>query len=137
MREFLKSKIHGAYVTRAELDYEGSFGIDRDLMDQVGISPFEAIEVYNVTNGHRIKTYAIPFPRSSKEFQSNGAAAHFFKPGDKIIIVAYAWLTEQELQDFKGPRIALMGKENVLKRLYRPDWRKADGSQALTDLDSL
>lgn len=123
MREFLKSKIHGGSVTQAELTYEGSFGIDQDWMDEVGISPFEAIEVYNITNGSRLKTYAIPFARGSKQLQSNGAAAHLIRVGDKVIIASYAWLSDQDLEKFRGPKIMILGEDNAKKKFYEPTWR--------------
>jgi aspartate 1-decarboxylase len=123
MREFLKSKIHGGQVTQADLAYEGSFGIDQEWMEEVGISPFEAIEVYNISNGARLKTYAIPFPRGSKQLQANGAAAHLVQVGHRVIIVSYAWLSENDLEKFYGPKILILNESNATVRFYKPDWR--------------
>lgn len=119
MREFLRAKIHHARITKAVLDYEGSLGIDADYLEMTGIEPFEAVEIYNVTNGSRLKTYAIPMPRGSKAFESNGAAAHHMKAGDQVIIACYARLTEAELKLFKGPEILILDDQNAVKTLYR------------------
>jgi len=136
--QFLKSKIHRARVTAASLDYEGSFGIDVSFMRKVGIHSFESIEVYNISSGTRLRTYAIPLPEGSRRFESNGAAAHLVKEGDEVILVSYQWFTEQELQAFVGPKIALMNPENnQLKHFYQPDWRKTDGSKSLEEFDIL
>ncbi len=118
MRQFLRAKIHRATVTGADIEYEGSFGIDSILLRKVGILPYEAIEVYNITNGQRLKTYAISLPEGSGRFESNGAAAHLIRPGDRVIIAAYTYLQEEELQYFRGPKILVLGKDNTLKTFY-------------------
>lgn len=106
-------------------------------MDEVGIAPFESIDVYNITTGSRLRTYAIPMKKGSNQFTSNGAAAHLISKGDRVIIAAYQWKTEDELQHFEGPRIAIFNPGNELKRLYQPSWQKVDGSRPLTDFDQL
>lgn len=97
--EILKSKIHRVKVTDANLDYEGSFSIDSTIMKKAKISPFEAIEIYNLTNGERIKTYAIEGKKG--EFCSNGAAAHKVRKGDIVIICSYALIEEKKAKKFK------------------------------------
>jgi aspartate 1-decarboxylase len=92
----LKSKLHRACVTHAELDYEGSCAIDGDLLDLSGIREYEQIHIYNVANGERFTTYAIRAESGSKVISINGAAAHKAKPGDRIIICSYVGLTTQE-----------------------------------------
>jgi aspartate 1-decarboxylase len=96
LRTLLKSKIHRATVTDANLHYEGSVTIDQDLLEQTNIVPYEQVHIYDVNNGHRLVTYAIVGPRGSGEICINGAAAHLVHPGDLIIICAYAQLTEAE-----------------------------------------
>ncbi len=99
MIEMLKSKIHRAKVTDANLDYEGSFSIDQKVMKEAKILTHEAIEIYNVTNGERIKTYAIKGKKG--EFCANGAAAHKIRKGDIVIICAYALIDEKKAKKFK------------------------------------
>ena len=107
----LKCKIHRACVTHAELEYEGSCAIDRDLMDLAGILPYEQIQIYNVTNGERFTTYAIEAEAGSRVISINGAAAHKATPGDRIIICAYATLDEAELANFK-PSLVYTNEHN-------------------------
>lgn len=123
VREFLRAKIHGATVTQALLDYEGSMGIDAAYLEQVGIAPFEAVEIYNITNGARVKTYAIPLTPGSKRFESNGAAAHLIRQGDRVIIAAYEFFTEESLSRFAGPKILILNPQNNAKKFYQPNWR--------------
>ncbi len=92
LRLMLKSKIHRATVTEADLNYEGSLTLDEDLMDAAGLKPFEGIQVYNITNGSRLETYVITGERGSGTICINGAAAHLTGPGDLVIIASYTWL---------------------------------------------
>jgi len=119
MREFLRAKIHHARITKAVLDYEGSLGIDADYLEMTGIEPFEAVEIYNITNGTRLRTYAIPMPRGSKAFESNGAAAHHMRAGDQVIIACFAQFTDAELKLFKGPEILILNDQNEVKSQFR------------------
>ncbi len=89
MRSFFRAKIHRATVTQADLDYEGSLSVDRDLMDAAGIAEFEEVHVWNVTRGTRLTTYAIEAERGSGVICVNGAAAHLVHVGDLIIITTY------------------------------------------------
>lgn len=136
MIQMLKSKIHGARITGACVDYEGSFGIDKEIMDAVGILSFESVEIYNVTNGNRLRTYAIPLEAGSRRMESNGAAAHLMRKGDRVIIASFHFLNEIQLSQFNGPLIGLIDfSSNDIKRIYQPDWKKADGSKPLTEFD--
>jgi aspartate 1-decarboxylase len=107
----LKSKLHRATVTHAELDYEGSCAIDQDLMDAANILPFEQLHIYNVNNVERFTTYAITAPRTSGTIGVNGAAAHKASPGDLLIICTYAELEAKEAEHFK-PALVYVDAEN-------------------------
>lgn len=97
----LKSKIHRATVTDARLDYEGSISIDQHLLEMADIIPFERVEVYNITNGERFSTYAIPASALSGIICINGAAARKVLPKDLIIIASFVNLTDEESKYFK------------------------------------
>ena len=106
----LKSKLHRASVTEVLIDYEGSIEIDEDLMDQVGIRTHEQVHVFNINNGHRFITYAIPGKRGGQGISINGAAAHLAKINDRVIIVAYGIM---ELD--KGnitPKVLVLNEDN-------------------------
>ena len=92
----LKSKIHRATVTEANLDYIGSISIDEVLMEIANIQEFEAVHVLNISNGERLITYAIKAPKNTGEICINGAAAHLAKEGDLVIIVAYCMIDEKQ-----------------------------------------
>lgn len=111
----LKAKLHGAYVTHAELEYEGSCAIDSALLDASGIHEYEQIQIYNVTNGERFTTYAIRAESGSGVISVNGAAAHKANPGDKLIICAYAGLNEAEMKAFK-PVLVYLDQDNRITR---------------------
>lgn len=113
-RFFLKSKIHRATVTDANLDYEGSVTIDENLMRAANIAEFEQVHVYDVTNGNRIITYAMVGPAGSGTICINGAAAHKVHPGDLVILATYALFTEAEQRDFQ-PQIVQVDKQNRQK----------------------
>ena len=97
----LKAKIHRATVTHAELHYEGSIAIDGVLLDASGIREYEQIHAWNVSNGKRFVTYALRAEEGSGIISVNGSAAHRAKPGDVVIIAAFAQLSEAELEQFK------------------------------------
>ena len=96
-RWMLRAKIHRAVVTEVDLDYEGSLGVDAGLLELARLAPYERVEVYNITNGHRFNTYVIPLPPGSHRVSVYGAAAHRAEPGDRIIIAAYALLEPEEV----------------------------------------
>jgi len=106
-----KSKIHRATVTEANLDYVGSITIDEDLMDRAGLKKGELVHVWNVSNGRRFETYAIPAPRRSGTICVNGAAAHLATRGDKVIIVSFV-LTDEDIT----PKMILVDDENKFVR---------------------
>jgi len=114
VRTMLKSKIHRARVTDANLEYEGSLTIDENLMKAADILPFEQIKVYNVSNGARFDTYAIPGEPGKGEICLNGAAARMGAKGDLIIIVTYAQYSDSEIANYK-PKIVLVGEGNKPK----------------------
>ncbi len=109
----LKSKLHRATVTHAELDYEGSCAIDQGLLDAANILPFEQLHIYNVTNGERFTTYAIAAPRASGTIGVNGAAAHKAKEGDLLIICTYAEFQAAEAAHF-NPALVYLDKDNAI-----------------------
>ncbi|HYA03057.1 MAG TPA: aspartate 1-decarboxylase [Syntrophobacteria bacterium] len=113
-RILLKAKIHRARVTDACLDYEGSLSIDRTLMDLADIAPYEQVNVYNVNNGERFDTYAIPATEGSGEICLNGAAAHKGQRGDLVIIATYALLEATEVGKHK-PRLVMVDGNNRSK----------------------
>ncbi|MAT09440.1 MAG: aspartate 1-decarboxylase [Pirellulales bacterium] len=97
IRTYLKSKIHRATVTEAELDYDGSVSIDEALLELADIRDHEQVDIYNITRGTRLTTYAILAERNSGRICINGAAAHLMNPGDMVIICSYAQFLEAEL----------------------------------------
>lgn len=99
--EIVKSKIHRARVTEANLHYVGSVTIDQDLIDAAALYNNEKVAIVNITNGERIETYVIPGERGSGKIGINGAAAHKFSAGDLVIIMSYALMTPQEAEEFK------------------------------------
>ncbi len=107
----MKGKIHRATVTQADLHYEGSISIDRDLLDMAGILPNEQVDILNINNGERFTTYAITAPRGSKTFGLNGAAARRVQLGDKIIIITYAQM-EAEVAKSYVPDVVLLDENN-------------------------
>ena len=111
----LKSKLHQARVTHAELEYEGSCAIDADLLNAAGIHEYEQIQIYNLNNGERFTTYAIRAQAGSRIISINGAAAHKANPGDRVIICAYAELAQHEAAGFK-PRLVYLDADNNIKR---------------------
>jgi aspartate 1-decarboxylase len=106
-----KSKIHRATVTHADLEYEGSVTLDRDLLDAAGILPYEAVHIWNVTRGSRLVTYALEGPRGSGAVCVNGAAAHLNRPGDVVILATFADMTPEEAREHR-PKVVRVDAEN-------------------------
>lgn len=111
LRTMLQAKLHRATVTHADLNYEGSCGIDEALLDAAGMREFQHIELYNVTNGERFSTYAIKARRGSGEISLNGAAARKAAIGDLLIICAYSTYSEADLESYQ-PIIVLLDEHN-------------------------
>lgn len=107
----MKAKLHRAVVTQADLDYEGSIAIDRDLLDAAGILLHEQVDVWNVTNGARFTTYAIEAPRGSRVVGVNGAAARLVQRGDRVIVATWAQMEEAAARRHV-PRVLLMNERN-------------------------
>jgi aspartate 1-decarboxylase len=114
----LKSKIHRATVTQAELNYVGSITIDEDLIDAAGLYEYEHVHIVNVMSGTRIETYVIAGERGSGVMCLNGAAARSGQRGDLIIVMAYADMTPDELKD-NPPRVVFVDGENKPVRVAR------------------
>jgi len=109
----LKSKLHRARVTGANLEYEGSMSIDRDLMDRIGLLPYERILCSNMANGSRFETYAIPGQRGSGEIVLNGAAAHLGKAGNQLTIMSFTEVESTEAKFWK-PHVIVLGEKNQI-----------------------
>ncbi len=110
-RTMLQAKLHRVRVTQSELHYEGSCAIDDDLLDASGIKEYQAIDIYNVTNGERFSTYAIRAERGSRTISVNGAAAHKADVGDILIIAAFSVYSELELQKYH-PTLVYVDEHN-------------------------
>jgi len=112
----LKGKIHKATVTQAELNYMGSITIDKTLMEASKIIENEKVQIVDVNNGERFETYVIPGKRDSGVICVNGAAARLVQPGDKVIIIAYAQMDEDEAKKYK-PAVVFMNDDNTIKEI--------------------
>lgn len=113
MRTMLKSKIHRATVTQADLHYVGSLTVDRDLMDAADLLPGEQVAIVDVTNGARLETYVIEGERGSGIIGINGAAAHLVHPGDLVIIISYAMMDNAEAASYK-PNVVFVDATNKI-----------------------
>jgi aspartate 1-decarboxylase len=116
MRIMMKSKIHRATVTQADLDYVGSVTLDAALMEAADLLEGEQVAIVDVTNGARIETYVIPGPRGSGIIGINGAAAHLIHPGDLVIIMSYAVLDDVEARALQ-PRVVHVDRQNRIVKL--------------------
>ena len=117
-RIMFKSKIHRACVTQAELHYEGSLTIDEDLMDAADLLAYEKVSVVNINNGERFETYVIPGRRGSHVMCLNGAAARKAMIGDRIIVISYAMMSDEEARHYK-PTVLLVDERNVVQQTSR------------------
>jgi len=118
LRTMLKSKIHRATVTQADLHYVGSVTVDEELMEAADLLPGEQVAIVDVTNGARLETYVIPGPRGSGVIGINGAAAHLVHPGDLVILISYAML------------------DDATARTYQPRVVHVDAANRIVDLDA-
>ena len=107
----MKAKLHRATVTQADLEYEGSIAIDRDLLDASGILPHEQVDVLNITTGARFTTYAIEAPRGSRVIGVNGAAARLVQPGDLVIVITYGQFADDEIDEHR-PSVVHVDEHN-------------------------
>ena len=117
-RVMLRAKLHRATVTEADLHYEGSCGIDEDLLDAADMREFEQIDLYNVQNGARFSTYIIKAPRGSGTISLNGAAARKAHVGDLLIICTYAPMSESVAAAYK-PKVVLLDERNRVKEIKK------------------
>lgn len=117
-REIMHAKLHRCTVTRADLDYVGSISIDSDLMDAVGILPFEKVLIANLNNGARFETYVIEAPKGSGTIGLNGATARLAQPGDIVLIIAFAYVGPGE--SIK-PKTAIMGPGNRIEAIIEDE----------------
>lgn len=111
LRTVLKSKIHRATVTAADLHYEGSVSVAQNLLEAADILPHEQVQLYNISNGNRLTTYAITADSGSGVICANGAAAHQIQPGDLVIIASYASMSDEEIANHQ-PRVVLVDANN-------------------------
>lgn len=116
MRTMLKGKLHGATVTEANVEYEGSITIDPKLLKAADILPYEQVHVLDVDNGHRVVTYAIEGRAGSGEVCVNGAAARLVNKGDKVIILAYHMVESASALHLK-PRLVYLNEQNEIERI--------------------
>ena len=117
IRTMLKSKIHRATVTQADLHYVGSVTVDEDLMDAADLLAGEQVAIVDVTNGARLETYVIAGPRGSGVIGINGAAAHLVHPGDLVILISYAHHGRRRGQDATSPRVVHVDAANRIIEL--------------------
>ena len=113
IRTLMKSKIHRATVTEANIEYEGSVSIDTDLMEAADLLPYERVDIWDCTNGARLSTYAIPGEAGTGEICINGAAAHLVKPGDLVIIASFAQMDDAEARGFEARRVFVDERNRV------------------------
>ena len=113
----LKSKIHRAIVTEANVNYVGSITVDKDLLDAAGILEYEMVQVVDVDNGSRLETYTIPGERGTGIISLNGAAARLVQPGDKVIIMSYAQFTREEALEHK-PTVVLADENKKVSEIF-------------------
>ena len=127
MRIMMKSKIHRAMVTQADLHYVGSVTIDADLLDAAELLEGEQVAIVDNTNGARIETYVIPGPRGTGVIGINGAAAHLIHPGDMVIIMSYALMDEAEARAMK-PRVVHVDEQNRVVKIGNDPAEPVPGS---------
>jgi aspartate 1-decarboxylase len=127
MRVMLKSKIHRATVTQADLHYVGSISIDRELMDAADLIEGEQVVIADITNGARLETYVIPAPAGSGIIGINGAAAHLVSAGDLVIVMSYTMLDDAEARAVK-PRVVHVDGENRILALGQDAGEPAPGA---------
>ena len=111
LRTMMRAKLHGATVTQVDLHYVGSITLDAELLEKLDILPNERVQVLNVNNGARLETYVFAGERGSGVVGLNGAAARLAQPGDKVLVVCYSLMSEEEARSHK-PKVALLDERN-------------------------
>jgi aspartate 1-decarboxylase len=134
-RRMMKSKIHRATVTDANLDYVGSITVDRDLMDRADLLEYEQVAVVDIDNGARLETYVIEGERGSGEICLNGAAAHLVHPGHKVIVISYGDYDEIELAAGYEPVIVHVDTAN--RPISEEQARRLTGDRIYTEIEAL
>ncbi len=127
LRTIAKSKLHGATVTEANVAYTGSLTLDADLMRSANLVPYEQVHVVDVDNGARLVTYCIEGPSGSGTVCVNGAAARLISAGDKIIVIAYAQVTPEELEEF-APKVVMLDARNRVRQVITERCRLSEDS---------
>ncbi|MFN8359370.1 MAG: aspartate 1-decarboxylase [Candidatus Kapaibacterium sp.] len=120
-RIMFKSKIHRARITQADLNYEGSLTIDEELMEAADLLAYEKVAVVNINNGERLETYVITGERGSRTICLNGAAARRGAVGDKIIIISYANMSDEEAQKHKPTVVLVDDENNIVEKRFSVD----------------
>lgn len=114
LREVLVAKLHNLVITEANLEYQGSIGLDSAWLEKAGIFPYEKVQVYNITNGERFETYIIPEEKGSRKVSLNGAAARKGSIGDRIIVAVYGLVEAEQIKGWKAKLLVFDGMENNL-----------------------
>lgn len=113
----VRAKLHQARVTGADINYEGSIGIDRDLIEAAGFFPYEKVLVVDIENANRLETYIIPAEAGSREISLNGAAARLVSVGDRVIIMSFAHVEYPPPSDW-APHVLIMNEDNTIKEMF-------------------
>ena len=133
LRTVCKSKLHGAIVTEANVHYTGSLTLDATLMKAADLVPYEQVHVVDVDNGARIVTYCIEGAAGSGTVCMNGAAARLISVGDKVIVISYAQVTPEEL-DQLSPKIIMLGKDNRIRDVVTESCQFSEGNEVGTSI---
>ena len=131
LRTMMKSKIHRATVTHADLHYVGSVTVDQDLMEAADLLEGEQVTIVDIDNGARLETYVITGERGSGVIGINGAAAHLVKTGDLVILIAYGVMNEQEIREY-APRVVFVDGDNKPVELGSDPAHAPEGSGLIT-----
>ena len=134
LRTVCKSKLHGATVTEANVQYTGSLTLDAQLMGAADLVPYEQVHVVDVDNGARIVTYCIEGAPGSGTVCINGAAARLVSAGDRVIIISYAQVTPEELEEL-APKVVMLDAENRVRQILTEGCRRSEASSLATDFD--
>ncbi|GAB2652972.1 aspartate 1-decarboxylase [Nocardia goodfellowii] len=131
LRTMMKSKIHRAVVTHADLHYVGSVTVDQDLLDAADLLEGEQVAIVDITNGARLETYVIAGERGSGVIGINGAAAHLVHPGDLVILIAYAQMNEREVREY-DPKVVFVDDRNRQVELGSDPAHAPEGSDLIS-----